>query len=348
MLCCTSSTSYCEIMTLVELERSLNRAKKLVHTQSGDSLDLALNAIEFARRHAAPQLEAKALSLCAQATFNFGNNDDTLAYIEKINQLGILHDIGQYEGESLNLYARTQYTLGVYHLSRDCWSRCLTLPDCAIDLETRVQAHVGLGQLFYAHEHFQTALAHHRKAEDLAASSEDYHLQGAILINIGADLIACEQLDEAYSVLKGALPLVRADQSYRNEAEIYMLIGRIQLLRSDLDRAKMSLMVALKINRLHVYQWSEASTLLALGECHIAQGEFTHAIDLLNTGLVSAIALGALHLQSCIHQAFATAYSSIGEMEIAQQYQQKFACLRLQLLSERHATQLETMELALF
>ena len=119
-------------MTLVELERSLNRAKKLVHTQSGDSLDLALNAIEFARRHAAP--------LCAQATFNFGNNDDTLAYIEKINQLGILHDIGQYEGESLNLYARTQYTLGVYHLSRDCWSRCLTLPDCAIDLETRVQA----------------------------------------------------------------------------------------------------------------------------------------------------------------------------------------------------------------
>lgn len=335
-------------MTLVELERSLNRAQKLVHTQSGEALNLAFNARESARNCGVALLEAQALSICAQATFNFGNNDDTLAYLEEINQLGVQHDIGQYEGASLNLYARTQYTLGAYHLSRDSWNRCLTLPYCAIDLETRVQAHVGLGQLYFAHEHFQTALAHHRKAEDLAASSEDYHLQGAILINIAADLIACEQLDEAYSVLKGALPLVRADQSYRNEAEIYMLIGRIQLLRGDLDRSRMSLMVALKINRLHIHQWSEASTLLILGECHLAKGELLHAIDALNSALLIATALGALHLQSSIHLALATAYSAMGESETAQQHQAQHTAMRNHILSERHATQLETMELALF
>lgn len=335
-------------MTLVELERSLNRAHKLVNTQSGEALNLAFSARELARNYAMPQLEAQALSICALATFNFGNNDDTLAYLEEINQLGRVNDIGQYEGARLNLYARTQYTLGAYHLSRDSWNRCLTLPDCAIDLETRVQAHVGLGQLYYAHEHFQTALAHHRKAEDLAASSEDYHLQGGILINIAADLIACEQLEEAYCVLKGALPLVRADQSYRNEAEIYMLIGRIQLLRGDLDRARMSLMVALKINRLHIHQWSEANTLLTLGECHFAKGEFSHAIEELNSALITATALGAVHLQSSIHQALAKVYAAIGDTENAEQHQEKYAVLRHHLLSERHETQLETMELALF
>lgn len=334
-------------MTLVELERNLSRAQKLVHTQSGEALDLAYRAREQARGLASPRLEAHAISICALATFNFGNIEDALAYLTELAQLAAEHDIGTYEGRAMSLYAQAQYTLGAYHLSRASWNRCLTLPDSAIDLETRVQAHVGLGQLYYAHEHFQTALAHHRKAEDLAASSEDYHLQGAILINLGADLIACQQLDDAYSVLKGALPLVRADQSYRNEAEIYMHIGRIQLLRGELDRARMSLMVALKINRLHIHQWSEANTLLTLGEYHIAKGEFSHAIEILSAALSIATALGAPHLQSSIHAILAQAYYHIGETESAEQHQTNHLHLRRQILAERHETQLETMELNL-
>ncbi|MBM5570136.1 MULTISPECIES: tetratricopeptide repeat protein [Deefgea] len=334
-------------MTLAELEHNLNRAQKFIHTQSGEALNLAFSARDLARGFAQPKLEAKALSICAIATFNFGNNDDTLAYLSELSTLAEQHDIGEYEGKAICLYAQTQYTLGAYHLSRDSWNRCLTLPDSAIDLETRVQAHVGLGQLYYAHEHFQTALAHHRKAEDLAAGSEDYHLQGAILINIAADLIACGQLDEAYAVLKGALPLVRADQSYRNEAEIYMHMGRIQLLRGELELAKMSLMVALKINRLHIHQWSEANTLLTLGECHIAKGDYSHAIEELTTALTTATALGARHLQSSIHLILAQACAAIGEPALAEQHQTAYLNLRQQILAERHETQLETMELNL-
>ena len=334
-------------MTLVELERNLNRAQKLVHTQSGEALNLAYAAIEFARNFKHPQLEAKALSICALATANFGNNEDTLSFLTELSRLAEQHDIGQYEGITLSLYAQTQYTLGAYHLSRDSWNRCLTLPDSAIDLETRVQAHVGLGQLYYAHEHYQTALAHHRKAEDLAAGSEDYHLQGAILINIGADLIACQQLNEAFTVLKGALPLVRADQSYRHEAEIYMHIGRIQLQRGEIERAQISLMVALKINRLHIYQWSEANTLLTLGECHIAKGEFLHAIEELNSALVIANALGARHLQASIYHTLANAYHALGETELSQHHQTTHLQLRQEILATRHETQLETMELFL-
>ncbi len=334
-------------MTLAELERNLNRAQKLVHTQSGEALNLAFCARDLVRSFERPKLEAKALSICALATFNFGNLEDALAYLTELTQLAEHHDIGEYEGRTYNLYAQTQYTLGAYHLSRDNWNRCLTLPDSAIDLETRVQAHIGLGQLYYAHEHFQTALAHHRKAEDLAAGSEDYHLQGAILINIGADLIACKLLDEAFTVLKGALPLVRADQSYRNEAEIYMHIGRIQLLRGELDRANMSLMVALKINRLHIHQWSEASTLLTLGECHIAKAEFSHAIEQLTIALSISTALGALHLQSSIHSVLAKAFVALGDGESAEQHQAAHLNLRQKVLAERHESQLETMELNL-
>ncbi len=332
------------MMTLAELERSLNRAQKLVHTQSAEALQLALSAKILAQQLKLPHLCAQALFLCAQAHFNFGRYPESLQQLIELNALADQENIARYEGARLNLYARVQYTLGAYHLARDSWNRCLTLPDEAIALESRVQAHIGLGQLYYAHEHYQTALTHHRKAQELA-SHEDHHLHASILINIAADLIGCAQLDEAYRTLKSALPLVKADQSYRNEGEIYMNIGLIQFLRGDLDRATMSLMVALKINRLHHHQWSEANTMLVLGQCQTAKGEIDLAIETLQSALYTASYLGIRHQQASIHAALAQSYTAKLEPELAQRHQIEHQHLRLQLLNEIHQAELETMEL---
>ncbi|QZA80487.1 hypothetical protein [Deefgea piscis] len=332
------------MMTLVELERSLNRAQKLVHTQSAEALQLALSAKPLAQQLKAVRLFAQALFLCAQAHFNFGRYPESLRDLADLNALANLENIARYEGARLNLYARVQYTLGAYHLARDSWNRCLTLPDEAIALESRVQAHIGLGQLYYAHEHYQTALTHHRKAQELA-SHEDHHLHASILINIAADLIGCAQLDEAYRNLKSALPLVKADQSYRNEGEIYMNIGLIQFLRGDLDRATISLMVALKINRLHHHQWSEANTMLVLGRCQTAKGDVDLAIETLQSALHTASHLGIRHQQASIHAALAQSYTVKHDLESAQHHQAQHQHLRLQLRNEIHQAELETMEL---
>ncbi|MBM5573480.1 hypothetical protein [Deefgea sp. CFH1-16] len=91
-------------MTLVELERSLNRAQKLVHTQSAEALQLALSAKPLAQQLKAIRLFAQALFLCAQAHFNFGRYLESLRDLAELNTLANLENIATYEGARLNLY----------------------------------------------------------------------------------------------------------------------------------------------------------------------------------------------------------------------------------------------------
>ncbi|WP_410498689.1 tetratricopeptide repeat protein [Chitinibacter sp. S2-10] len=334
-------------MNEAELSRQLARARKLLHSQSSETLTIALDVRKQAQTLQLPELEVRALCILAQCLYDFGDYNESLGYLAEVTELSAQISIGIQEGEQLQIYARTHYSMGNYPKARDYWQRCLTLPDSAIILETRIRAHIGLGQLYYAHEHYESALAHHRRAEELAASSDDYQLQAAILINIAVDLMSCKQLDEAHAVLKDALPLVKADQNYRNEAEIYTLIGQIQLLRGEYDKARMSLMVALKINRLHINQWGEASAMLILGKVYLATGYIEMAREQLVEALNKACGLGAIHMQCNIHEVLAIIYTQLEKTEIAEGHHNLRDALRKQLLDSTLETDLETMELRL-
>ncbi|WP_373974999.1 hypothetical protein NT239_15385 [Chitinibacter sp. SCUT-21] len=334
-------------MNEADLNRQLAKARKLLHSQSTEALALVLEARKQAQQQQLIELEACALCLMAQCVYDFGHYSEVLTYLDEVGQLATQASIGIQEGEQLQTYARTYYTMGEYRKAHDYWRRCLTLPDSAIILETRIKAHIGLGQLFYAHEHYESALAHHRRAEELAAGSDDYQLQAAILINIAVDLISCHKLNEAHVVLKGALPLVKADQNYRNEAEIYALIGQIQLLRQEYDKARMSLLVALKINRMHINQWGEASTMMLLGKVYFASGLIDLAREQLVEALNKACGLGAIHMQYSIHEVLAQIYLQLGKAETAEGHANLHQTLRQQLLASTLENDLETMELKL-
>ena len=342
-----SRIPYDHRMQEADLRRQLAKAHKLLNSQSTESLAIALEVRNQARERDLPELEASALCLMANCVYDFGNYSEVLDYLQEVGQIAARAPIGRQEGEQLQALGRTYYTMGDYRRASDYWRRCLTLPDCAISLETRIKAHIGMGQLFYASEHFESALAHHRRAEELAASSDDYHLQAAILINIGVDLSACQKLAEAHVVLKGALPLVKADQNYRNEAEIYALIGQIQLLNAEYDKARMSLLVALKINRLHINLWGEASTLLTLGKVYFASGMIDIAREQLVEALNKACSLGALHLQQHLHEILSRVYRHLAQEELASGHESLFHTLRQQLLVQTGEGELETMELRL-
>jgi tetratricopeptide (TPR) repeat protein len=334
-------------MKEAELQRQLAKARKLLHSQSTEALALVLEARKHAQQAQWFELEASALCIMAHCVYDFGHYNEVLGYLNEISTLAAQHPIGTQEGEQYQAFARTYYTMGEYSKAHDYWRRCLTLPDSAIILDTRIKAHIGLGQLFYAHEHYESALAHHRRAEDLAASSDDYQLQAAILINIAVDLISCDKLSEAHVVLKGALPLVKADHNYRNEAEIYSLIGQIQLLRGEYEKARMSLLVALKINRMHINQWGEASAMVTLGKVYFASGLIDLAREQLTEALNKACGLGAIHMQYCVHQVLAEIYQQLGKADIAQGHANLHQALRQQLLASTLEADLETMELRL-
>ncbi|WP_028455562.1 tetratricopeptide repeat protein [Chitinilyticum litopenaei] len=330
---------------IADLDRLIARARKLTHSHCAESLALAAQAAESAAALSDAARQAQALCALAVAYFMLGNTEQSFASLARVRELADSAAIGTAEGDAVQLTARNLYTQGEYAQAREYWQRCLTMPDDAITLEDRVLAHIGLGQLYYAHEHYETALAHHQEAEELAASSADYHLQSGILINIAADLIQLGRHQDAHAVLKDALPLVRADQNYEYEAEIYSHIATLQLKQGEHDKARMTVMVALKINRLHAKQWAEATNLVLLARCYLAGRDFAHARDLLRQGQSLASALNAQHLLLTILGCRIELAQQENDLDEVARLRTRHEQLRQSLLAAGNDEALHTMEL---
>ncbi|KPC49154.1 tetratricopeptide repeat protein [Amantichitinum ursilacus] len=335
-------------MNQTEIDDLLAQARRITSSQSAQALALADQAREASRALAYKQGEAAALVVHASALYMFGRGNEALNDLTSALEIGEKNEIGCTRGAALQMIARVYYTQGQYERASDCWLACLELPDSAVAPEFRTRAHVGLGQLLFAHEQYETALAHHRRAADLAEEQDDPHLVSICLINIAVDLMRLNRFEESHATLKQALPLVRAGQNLEYEAEIYSVVGQIHLARGELDRARMSLMVALKINRLHINTWGEASSLLWLGRSSMGSGYYESAQDELRRALALAEAMGSQHLMAQAHRALAELYARCEDHDAAVRHETEFQTLRNQLLQQAYASpQLATMELRL-
>ncbi|WP_255991548.1 hypothetical protein [Chitinolyticbacter albus] len=332
---------------MTELPELLARAGKIVHSQSAEAMALASQAREMARACNDAYSESLALTLYARGLFMFGRSQDAKDTLLQALELGERRDIGTARGEALQLIARVAYTLGQYEQSADCWCACTELGGEHIRPEERIQAHIGLGQLCYAHDHFELALAHHKQAARLAENDDNAYLTSTSMLNIAADLIRLQRCVEATEVLKETLPLVRADQNYQFEAEIFSMFGQIRLIAGEVEAARMSLMVALKINRLHINTWGESSVLLRLGECSIMAREPEMASEQLGRAQVLAEAMGTMPLLADIHYQLSRLAELCEDRAAAAEHRSQSEALRRQLRAAADSPRYATLELRL-
>ncbi|WP_148717026.1 hypothetical protein [Chitinolyticbacter meiyuanensis] len=332
---------------MTELNQLLERARKIVRSQSAEAMALATQAGELARAASDAQGESLALTIYAHGYFMFGRSQEAKDTLLQALVIGEGRDIGTARGEALQLIARVAYTLGEYERAADCWCACTELDRSQVRMAERIQAHIGLGQLCYAHDHYELALAHHRRAAELAEADDDPHLTSTSLLNIAADLIGLQRCGEAADALKQALPLVRADQNYQFEAEIFSLFGQIRLIAGEIEAARMSLMVALKINRLHINTWGESSVLLRLAQCSLAAEEVEMATEQLARARALAEAMGSTPLLADIHAALSRLAELQQEPAVANEHREQAAALRQQLRASADSPRYATLELRL-
>ncbi|WP_156970801.1 tetratricopeptide repeat protein [Andreprevotia chitinilytica] len=330
-----------------DLEALLERARKLVYSQSADALAFARSARELARSLGDAPGEAEALNISAQVLFLFGRYGDAMNEMMTVMDIGNTRDIGIRHGEALQQIARSHYTQGDYDSASDCWFACLELPANLVAEVDRVRAHIGLGQVMFAHEQYEKALAHHRRASELAEECDNVQLTASSLINIAVDLQYLAHFDEACAVLKQALPLARAAEHYEFEAEIYGIMGQIQFARGDLTKARMSLRVALKINRLHTNLWGEANDLFWLGHCSLTEGELDTAHDELLRAMHLAKEMGAQNLVARIHLALSTLYVGLDQPERSIEHLAAYDGLQQQMSEQVSSSRFANMELRL-
>ncbi|KAF0813838.1 hypothetical protein IGB42_01517 [Andreprevotia sp. IGB-42] len=334
-------------MSLPEHVDLLERARKLVNSQTADALSLAQRARDLALANGDKLGEAEALNVSALALALFGQYNDALATLLTVMDIGTQIDIGTEHGLALQMIARSHYTQADYDAAADCWLACLELPASSVSQLDRVRAHIGLGQVLFANEQFETALAHHRRAAELSENCDDVQLMAGSLINIAVDHQYLGHFGESLEVLKQALPLVRAAQHYEYEAEIYGIIGQIQFARGEVGKARMSLRVSLKINRLHSHLWGEANDLLWLGHCSMTDGLLDAARDELLRAMQLAEAMGTQNLVARIHLALSTLYVALNEPERSTEHIAAYQDLQRNLQETVTSSRFANMELRL-
>jgi tetratricopeptide (TPR) repeat protein len=334
-------------MLVSSVDQLIQQAKKLISSRSVDSLAFATQARDLAVELGCRLSEAAALTVYSSVLQLFGRHREAINILDKVLDVAEPDELGVWRGEALQLLGRHTYTLGEYESAAQYWCRCLELSTQAIETTQRLCAHIGLGQLYYAHEQFEMALAHHKMAQDLAKKEHDANYQSICLINIAVDLFRLDRLDDAMSIARQALPLVRAEDNYELEAEVYSVFGLIRLARGDIERARMNFLVALKINRLHINTWNEAANLLALGRCSLANAEYEAALDELQRAFSVAEMMESQYLMAEIHEAFATIYQKINQPKLQEQHDIQHKAMRALLLEQSASAQLRSMEMTL-
>jgi tetratricopeptide (TPR) repeat protein len=334
-------------MLVSSVDQLIQQAKKLISSRSIDSLEFATQARDLAVEVGCRFSEAAALTVYSSVLQLFGRHREAIDILDKVLDIAETDDLGVWRGEALQLLGRHTYTLGEYERAARYWCRCLELSTQAIETSQRLCAHVGLGQLYYAHEQFEVALIHHKIAQELAKKEQSANFQSICLINIAVDLFRLNRLDDAMLIARQALPLVRAEGNYELEAEVYSVFGLIRLARGDIERARMNFLVALKINRLHINTWSEAANLLALGRCSLANLEYEAALDELQRAFSLANAMESQYLLAEIHEAFATIYQIKNQLELQEKHEIAHKTLRALLLEQSASAQLRSMEMDL-
>ncbi|GHD61319.1 tetratricopeptide repeat protein [Jeongeupia chitinilytica] len=332
---------------MTDLRPLLDRVRRIIPSQTVEAIAQAAQARELARQRALPLAEAEALLLHGQAMLMFGRFEKGRAALLASLEIGRGVELGPLHGEALQQIARSYYAQGDYDRTAECWLACLDLPPEQADGDVRCLAHIGLGQLLYAQEQFESALAHHSHAVDLTVDPALALYRAAALINVAADQLQLGRLDEAEAALDEALPLIRLNPHAEHEAEVYGLRAQITLARGDIERAQRHLRVALKLSRLNSNGWGEAFNLITLGRCSLAAGDFDHARDELVQALALAEAMGTTSLAARAHQVLAELFQRLGQAADAQAHLERFGKLREQLLGQLSASRFATMELRL-
>ncbi|WP_373974998.1 GGDEF domain-containing protein [Chitinibacter sp. SCUT-21] len=276
-----------------------------------------------------------------------GSYEEGLSLMRHALYMAKLHQIKSLIPDCLQEIARACYTRGEYDHALDAWTQCL---DAALAIDARdiyIKGQIGLGQLYFAHDDFYSALNHHLKARDYAYQCQDPSVLAAIEINIGADQFELQHYDSAKNTLKQALVYAQKADNLEYQAAAMGTLGRIALAEDDLALARSLLERARGINRRHDNCWGEAHNLYNLGLLARKEHTVDEAIAFFSAGLSAAQNIGAAHLVFQLEFALSSALELRGEYAAALKYHQQGYQHHYQLLCQATPQRLHTMEIKL-
>ncbi|WP_273429447.1 diguanylate cyclase [Chitinibacter tainanensis] len=297
------------LLSLASLHGMLAQAKADFTSCCEHSQSLALQILPQARQHAEPKLLSETLHLLGRCEQVLQQTSETLLHLQEASQLAAPDTLGNI----LELMARCHADQQDASLAMQFWGKALQAAQPFDDRECFVQCFLGVGNLYFQHEHFNEALYYQSQAVDWAELSADADLQAQSQLHLAATLIKCQQFDLAEQLLFRTEDQLQLPARLSWLAEVNHYLGQLYQARGDDLRAEVFFQAAHDINQHTAYHWGQTQSLLSLGRLKIQQGASDAAEHLLTQALALAETHESNQQRLQIHRELSALYEQRGD-----------------------------------
>ncbi|KPC49156.1 tetratricopeptide repeat protein [Amantichitinum ursilacus] len=308
---------------IAHIDALIDESERLTYPDAAQALKLAGQAVGLIDAETDPTVAVRALLRLSHMELAFGQLHDAQMVLLRALTIAETSDLEVNRGEIMNAMASIYYTIGEYDDAIDNWADCLDPRNTGFSASTRILAHIGVGQIYFAHEDFETALSHHRRAEKLAWQADvPTELRCRVLINVAIDGLRLMRLVEAVEALEKALPLAQQMGHSEYQVEISVYLATTALECEDLATAGRWLDVADQIDI--VWRWGQNLRTLARGRWHLMSGNLPAALHELQLALELASDLGVAHMAFQAHHLLAQTWTRMGDLAQAEQHHRRY------------------------
>ncbi|WP_410498688.1 hypothetical protein [Chitinibacter sp. S2-10] len=311
-------------LILQEIRTLFEQSKRLIYLDPPESLRLAKEATLLLTPDLDPAFRVAVFFQYIEMLMAFGRIHEGLALLHSVLIIAETENLEAERGNLLYNLGIAHYTTGDFSTAIEYWSDCLNLDNTGFSTETRVNAYISLGQLYFAFHLPEDALRHHHTAlkwlKTGAPIKPELHkeLYVRVLINLVADLYELKQLEEAIAHLDEAELLAQeiGHLEYQGEALSYRTL--ILLEQGRLDEVTQFLQRGHSMERY--WAWGEICWKIASGKLLQAKNQHQQAIDVFHQALDLSESYDCRSKIHVVHAILASAYDQLGETSKAEQH----------------------------
>ena len=343
-------------MTLREqLQTALEHLRK--HGFGGNAVMAqaeAARAVALARRE--QETDLLGLLLIEQGSLALGRGE--MSHAQEILQEAVrVLGRGKHERDqvrALHMLGQALYTGGEYMQALDTWLKGMELAVAGGLREDCARAWVGVGKVYHAYGHTESALHFHQQAWQLAERVADPLLSCEVAINLGASAYRLHHLDDALHYLGLADAWLRGPVHHPLwSAEVMSYYGLIYFEQEDYAKAETALNEARDMNQFHRNLWGEGHVLLHLGRTYYQLQRLDEAMVCLTQANEIAVRGSLAHLVQQIEALLAQLSLETGDYRqalyhqkqlhasVAATHREQGKAMRLSRPSEKRLAQLE-------
>ena len=266
------------------------------------------------------------------------------AALEQAADEALAGDLSAQVAKVAEALGRVAYQQGNYFDAHEQWSRALTYSDMTGEERVAALALIGLGQVYYAMEAWNSGLRFHKDAALRVGRLDDTHLSAKLSLNIGVGHFEMGQITDAERHFTHGLAAAKRGLHHEFEGEAHWHLARTALVRGDVQRAVADCRLALDIAGRIDHVWLQAAAGRTWIEIAIARGDEEGAIRSAEHGLELARRIESKPLQSQAHRQLARLLEQRGMFPEALQHLWKHVELQSELNSAAPGKHLSAIE----